>query len=262
MSATNKNFRIFLVLLAHDIKLLSTNIFSAILDSVAPLIAQTITFGYLFPLLGMPSYMIAPIYLGGMLSLFMQLGFTLTIKTSYDLTYNRFIDYQITLPISKRWLFAAFIINNMIEVILITLPLFGIGIIILKPQFNLALTNWFGLTLIYFLILAFFSTLYSAIAYTAQLRWILDNAWPRVLVPLWSLSSAIVLWKKTFAWSPIIGYIMLFSPFTYVAEGLRSAMLDTPEYISWQICALMLLLFISINLSVFAYGIKKRLDPV
>lgn len=232
------------------------------LDCIAPLVTQTITFGYLFPIIGMPPSMIAPVYLGGMLALFMQLGFTLSMKTGFDLTYNRFIDYHITLPLPKRWLFGAYILNNMLEVALITFPLFGIGIFILKPQFNLAHTHWAGLFFTYLLVLAFFSTFYLTLAYTATLNWLLDNAWPRLLVPLWTMSSALVTWKKAFAWSPHIGYIMLLSPFTYVSEGLRSALLNNEDYIAWPLCCAIIILYIIVNLLILRFGIKKRLDPL
>jgi ABC-type multidrug transport system permease subunit len=262
MQLLSKSFRIFLVLVQHDIKLLSATLKSALLDSIAPLVTQTITFGYLFALLGMPKSMVAPIYLGSLLALFMQLGYSLAMRTGFDLTYNRFVDYHITLPVSKRWLFAAYMVNNMLEVLLISLPLISIGIAILHSQFDFSHANWIGVVIMYALTLAFFSSLFLALAYTAQLKWIMDNAWPRLLVPLWLFSSGLVIWKNTYAWNPSVAYVMLLSPFTYIAEGLRASMLGNENFIPWPYCALMLIIFIAINLFVLSLGIKKRLDPV
>ncbi|MDR3550683.1 MAG: hypothetical protein P4L31_04675, partial [Candidatus Babeliales bacterium] len=109
MNSFKKNVRIFQALISRDFKLLTKNYSSMLGDCLPILFAQTITFGYLFHLFGMPSSMIAPIYLGSMFSLLSQIGFTITLKTGFDLEYNRFIDYQMTLPLSKRWLFASFI---------------------------------------------------------------------------------------------------------------------------------------------------------
>lgn len=262
MSDLGRNFSIFLVLVRRDCKLLSSNIFSLALDCLPALFVQVVTFGYLFPLFGMPSSMIAPSYLGSMLGLFLQLGFTLTMKIGFDLEHNRFIDYQMMLPISRGWLFAAYTINNMIEIAVITIPLLTIGVILLHKFFIIASINWFVVAFMYALILIFFSTFFLAIGYTFNITWILDNVWPRILTPLWWVSGALMMWKKVHAWSPSIAYAMLASPMTYVAEGIRSAFIDNDQFIAWYICALVLMTCISINCVCFMYGMKKRLDPV
>jgi len=256
------NARIFCVLISRNLFLFSRQLKSTLTDCIPPLFTQIITFGYLFPLIGMPSSMIAPIYLGSMLTLFLQLGYAMVMKTGFDLHYNRFIDYHITLPISKRWLFGSYIINHMLEVLLITLPLYTIGILVLHKQFDIAHINVYALTLMYLFILTFFSTFFLAISYTATVHWIMDNVWPRILVPLWWFSSALVTWKKIFAWSPSISYIMLFSPITYIAEGMRSALLGTDQFIGWHYCILILCGFIVLNVIALNYGIKRKLDPV
>jgi hypothetical protein len=256
------NARIFFALLSRDIKLLSTHILSMFIDCIFPLTTQVLTFGYLFPLLGMPSSMIAPIYLGSMLSLFLQMGFTTVMKVAFDLNNNRFIDYQITLPISKRWLFASYITHHMIELALITIPLYVIGILILHNNFDMAQASVCGIICMALLIFVFFATFFNAIAFSFPLQWILENTWPRILVPLWWMSSGLVIWKLVHAWWPLLSYIMLLSPFTYIAEGLRSSLLGNEKFIAWQWCALALVGFIIINIFALKRGVKKRLDPV
>lgn len=262
MNSFRKNIGVFQALISRDFRLLTKNYSSMVGDCLPILFAQVITFGYLFHLFGMPSSMIAPIYLGSMFSLLSQIGFTVTLKTGFDLQYNRFIDYQMTLPLSKRWLFASFIVSNIIEVALATIPLFALGIGILHNHFDISSINWFIATGMYTIILIFFSTFFLAIGYTMPLTWIIDNIWPRVLAPLWWVSAGLMIWKKAYAFWPAVGYCMLFSPFTYVAEGMRSALIGGDQFIPWYICASVLIVFIGINCTVLTYGLKKKLDPV
>lgn len=258
----SNNVYIFLALLSRDFKLLRANILSMFIDCIAPLITQVLTFGYLFPLLGMPTSMIAPIYLGSMLSLFLQLGFSAVMKIAFDLNHNRFIDYQITLPIDKRWLFASYIVNHVIELILITLPLYTVGILVLRANFDITHASLLGVICMALLIFLFFATFFYAIAFSFSLQWILENTWPRILVPLWWISGGLVMWKLVYAWWPFLGYLMLLSPFTYIAEGLRSSLLGTEKFIAWPFCALALVIFIAFNIFALKRGIIKRLDPV
>ncbi len=143
-----------------------------------------------------------------------------------------------------------------------TIPLFIIGIGILHNHFDFAAINWLGAVSMYMIIVTFFSTFFLAIAYTMKLEWILDNTWPRVIAPLWWMSAGLMIWQKAYTLWPHMGYVMLCSPFTYVAEGMRSVLLGDSQFISWHICIVMLMFFIAINCTAITYGIKKRLDPV
>lgn len=262
MDSLRRNFKIFIVLIRRDFKLLTSNLLSVLIDCFPVLVVQVITFGYLFPLMGMPQSMIAPAYLGSMIILFLQLGFTLTMKIGFDLEYNRFIDYQMTFPISIPWLFAAYTVNTMVEIAVVTIPLFTVGIAILHAYFIFSAINWFVVALMYLLVLTFFSTFFLAIGYTFNITWIMDNIWARILTPLWWFSAGLMVWKKVYAWSHATAYLMLASPMTYIAEGIRSAFLDNDLFIPWYMCASIITLCIGINCVCFMYGMKKRLDPV
>ncbi|MCX5921850.1 MAG: hypothetical protein NTX86_00815 [Candidatus Dependentiae bacterium] len=260
--STLKNARILRVLISKDLKMIAANVSSIIIDCIPPLIVQVTTFGYLFPLLGTPSAMIAPTYLGSMTSLLFHLGYAFVLKTSFNLEHDRFIDYHLTLPIPKRWLFASFIINHMLEVAIVTLPLFTIGVGLLHTHFNLAAISWLGIAIVYPLILAYFSTFFLAFSYSLSLSWIMANSWPRILAPMWWIGATLVVWKKVYLWQPWIAYCMLLNPITYAAEGIRAAFLGNQDFIPWPLCAVMLSIFIVFNCVCLVYGVKKRLDPV
>lgn len=256
------NFYIFCALISRDIKWVKQNFITTMLDCLGPLITQIITFGYLFPLFGMLASMVGAVYLGSILNLFVQLGYALVLKIAFDLNANRFIDYHLTLPLPKKWLFASYIISHMIETAIVTIPLIFGGIVCLQQYIPLANINLLGFCAIFFAMLAFLSTFFFMLGYSFKLSWILDNIWPRILVPMWLFSAGLVPFKKVFAWWPNLGYVFLISPITYIAEGLRSTLIGGSDYIAWHYCVVPLACWTVINLMLLTNRIYKRLDPV
>lgn len=261
-NTTYRHARIFWVLLSKDIKLLTARLDALFLDCIAPLVTQVLTFGYLFPLLGMPNSMIAPVYLGSMMTLLIQLGFTFLIRVAFDIKDTHFIDYQNTLPISKKWLFSSYIVSNMIETAIAAIPLITAGLLVLHNYVSFEHTSVIALLAVIIMNLLFFATFFLACAIYYDFNWLINNMWPRRIIPLLSLSASLVIWSKAYAWSPTLGIIMLFSPFTYAVEGMRSSILGSQEYLSPLTCLGSLALFISINIIVLTKGIRKKLDPV
>jgi hypothetical protein len=262
MDTILNHFRIFNALLSRDIKWMLHNLSTTIIDCLAPLATQIISFGYMLPLFGMATSMIGAVYLGSILNLFVQLGYALVLKIAFDLNANRFIDYHLTLPIPKKWLFASYIISHMIETALVTIPLILGGILCLQQYIPFAAINWFGFACIFIAMLAFLSTFFLMLGYSFTLPWILDNIWPRILVPMWLFSAGLVPFKKISMWWPNLGYVMLISPITYIAEGLRSALLGTDQYLAWEYCLIPLMIWTILNLALLTNRIYKRLDPV
>lgn len=256
------NFRVFLALMRKDMRIAFANLPGLFLDCLFPALAQIIMFGHLFPLLGMPTAMIGPVYLGSIMPLFFQLGYSLTMHLGFDMESNRFIDYQLTLPLSKPWLLATYVVTNMVETGLAIAPLIALGIALLPAHFTIANIDWFGLALIFPLILLFFSTFFLVIAFRYDFWWIRSNFWPRRMLPLFFLSAGLVTWNKVFIFWPLLAYAMLISPITYVTEGLRSTLLGGHDYISVVYCIIALSIFVGINCALLATGVRTKLDPV
>jgi len=262
METYKSHFRIFCALLSRDIKWMKQNFIKTMLDCLGPLITQIITFGYLFPLFGMAASMVGAVYLGSILNLFVQLGYALVLKIAFDLTSNRFVDYHLTLPLPKRWLFASYIVSHMLETAIVTIPLIFGGIVFLQQYIPFTNINFMGFICIFIAMLGFLSTFFLMLGYSLVLSWILNNIWPRILVPLWLFSAGLAPWKVVYAWWPNLGYVMLISPITYIAEGLRSTLLGGSGYLPWQWCILALILWTIVNLLLITNRIQKRLDPV
>src|SRR6266404_1128407 len=137
MNSFSRNIATFRALLARDMKVLKHRLRSLIVDGLTLMFVTVLVFGYLLPLLGMSTQLIAPIFLGNSLSFFLaSLGYNFATRMTYDLKFNRFIDYFLTLPLPKRWLFTYFITSFIIEASIVTLPLITFGIILLGNNFG------------------------------------------------------------------------------------------------------------------------------
>lgn len=179
-----------------------------------------------------------------------------------DITGEKTIQYQLTLPI-KQWLvfFKIGIANAYRSFIgsLFILPIgalyiyFAKGLVfspkgLLKYYFLLILTNifcgFFGLFITSFM------------TKVADLR----NIRMRIIFPMWFLAGFNNSWGLMHSVAPKMAYFSLLSPFVYVMEGARAALLGQDGFINYWVC----LSVISVStVFVAVVGIKrlqKRLD--
>ena len=69
---------------------------------------------------------------------------------------------------------------------------------------------------------------YLSIRFTPNVY--LDNMWPRVLGPMFTLGCLLFTWNRIHSFSPKVSYLFLLSPVTYCVEELRHAVfLPTPN---------------------------------
>ena len=123
MNTFHHNISIFFALITRDIKVLRLRLKDLIIDGLILVCVTVLIFGYLLPLLGMPTSLIAPVFLGNSLCFFLaSLGYNFAMRMVYDLKFNRFIDYFLTLPLPKRWLFSYFVASFIIETSIVTWP--------------------------------------------------------------------------------------------------------------------------------------------
>ncbi len=253
---------VFLVLVRRDLIMIRKRLRGLFITGIIQLAVAVILFGKLFPTMGIPAEMIAPLYLGSMCAQMLFLGNTMGFRNVYDIKYHRVIDYHITLPIPKRWLFASSIVYFVIESLIITLPLMTLGIIWLAPQFHMAQPNFIAFALVYLISLIFFGLMFLALSFYYEPNWFMENLWPRRISILLGLSPIFFLWKKVYAFSPKVALSMLISPLTYPVEGLRSTLLGSDNYIAWYLCIPAIIFFSYLATILLTVGVKKRLDPV
>ncbi|NRB21537.1 ABC transporter permease [Candidatus Dependentiae bacterium] len=256
------NFRIFCAIVRREWTVIKKRLWKLIIDGLVVMIGLVFSFSHLFPLLGMPKKLIAPIYLGNIITSLFIMGYTLAHRIVYDVKDNKFINYQMTLPLPKRWLFAAYVTAFVIEFFLVTVPLFVAGILIIKADINFANTSILSFAAIYLISLVFFALFYLGISLFFDFIWFRDNIWPRLLHPLLILSPIFVPWKLAYKFSPSIGIFFLINPLTYVVEGFRSSLLGNEQFINNIYCTLVVVLLMIPTTYLVYRGVHKRLDPV
>jgi len=257
-----QNFRVFLQLIRRDIKVLKSNIISVLIDNLCMLCVVILTFGYLLPKMGMEKNLIGPIFIGQTLSHLFEIGFSLATKIVQDIKFNKFIEYQLGLPISVGWLITAYIVNFIIEASVITLPMLTLGILILGKKFIIYKTSWLGFIVIYTLVTIFFAALFMLYSFAYEYTWFWNNIWPRRIEPLYDFGCIYFLWKKLYAFSPVLGTLFLLNPVTYATEGTRAALIGGNQFIHILFCIIGLTIAILLILYLLKDRVRKRLDHI
>lgn len=256
------NARVFLVLLHRDLKVLKGRLVSMFFDNIMLLLANVAMFGYLLPLMGMSKTLIGPLFIGYVVMSFFEIGFSLALKIVYDIKSSRFIDYQVSLPISTNWLLAEYVANFAIEATVITLPILLFGTLLLGDRFVIVQTNWLAFLLMYLLVILFFATLFLYYSFAYSYDWFSINIWTRRLEPLFLFGSVFIIWKKLYAFSKLLGFLFLFNPVTYAAEGIRATLIGGNGFLPIWTCMLGVSIGTVLNWFLLVPAMQKKLDLV
>lgn len=262
MNSLSTNLKISRVLLTRDMYVIRQNLARLWIDSAVVLFLEVILFGSFIPLMGLPVTMVAPIFLGSAIG---QAFFKITTKafeSIRDIHFTKFIEYHLTLPLPKSWLFAQMILSNVIEALVGIIPFIIVGIIALHSFFDITPFGFIKGILFFVLVTVFLNIAALACSYYYEYSWFMSNIWPRRFGLMYALSPMYFSWQQAYIFSPRVAQALLANPLTYCSEGFRSAMLESDAYILLPICSGMLFVFACIAVAVLRTGIKKRLDPV
>lgn len=249
-------------LMYRDIRFMIFQLPNRMIDAAILVLMQVLAIGQFLPLMGMPTSLTAPLFIGTITQIVFSAAYSISFRYISDLNKEKFINYQLTLPVSKTMLFAQIIISFMIEVAFINIPIIFLGSFFLGPLFSLHNAQWIGGIIMYLLSLFFYSLLFIYLAFSSPYTWFLDNVWARRLSPLFLLGCGYFTWKKLYAFNAAIGILVLANPLTYIHEGLRSALLGTQEYLPLWVCMLATSLFCLLCAFLLSRAVIKRLDPV
>ena len=140
--------RVFCTLLWRDVKVLRAIVKDLLINGLFFVFIQTVLYVYLFPLMGVPAERTVPLFLGLVVALLAVSGFHRTYRVILDLHENRFINYQLTLPLPKTLLFAEYLTMYCLEFFLqVIIPFITIGLI-MGPAMNFAAAHLFTLLLV------------------------------------------------------------------------------------------------------------------
>lgn len=254
--------RTFWALIYRDIRFIIDSLPGRLIDGCIIVIMQTLVIGKFLPLIGMPKELIGPLFIGMITQIVFSSAYGIAFRQANDLKKSKFINYQLALPLNKKWLFGQIILSFMIEVAFISLPLIALGSIFLSSYFTIQTSSLAATAFMYILSLLVYSSLFIYLVYSCDFNWFLDNVWARRLTPLFFFGCGYYTWKKLYAFNSGLAVLTLLNPITYVHEGLRNVLLTGGEFIPLWICVCMTIIFCSALMIGLKSAIKRRLDPV
>jgi|GEM_PF-4383582 len=235
----NKQWHVFKALCARDFMVLRATIRSEIIDALILVVLQFINYVYFLPLLGMNKTLVAPLLAASIASFFINSAFDRGINDSADIAFAQFIKYRMTLPLTLTTLFIQKMSMHIVSLALVSLP--SVFILLFYVRDSLTVLGLLAFWGIYFCALLWVASLIIAIAYGTRFFWFIDNIWTRVLMPILFFGCQYFSWKAAYAVSPLIGVLYALSPVTYINEGIRSALLQSDQFLPVSICALVLI---------------------
>lgn len=255
------NFFIFTVLIQRDLRGLGSNLKNIVIDAVILSSFFALVYGRFFPALGMAVELSFPLALGHFVNSIISTSFHRSMAIKSDLEFKKFINYQITLPLSKNWLIAEYITSFTIDLVLSMLPVLILTIILLSSMITFQV-NFIAFILIYFLSALFFANFMLTLVFIFDWQWFVNNTWERILNPIIQFGCIFYVWKKLIGFSLPLTVITLFSPITYVSEGLRASILGSEDYLP-MIVSISVLLVLDILMIIPLYKMfNKKLDLI
>lgn len=253
---------IFYALLRRDLKVILQTMRDTIIDSAIIVIFTYLVYGHFLPLMGLSQALIAPIFLGINVLVLINIMYDRALRDAIDLDFTRFIDYQIGLPISLGWLMMKYIISYVLDILLawITIAIFGFALFYRSLNITMSSLPFFLATIL--LIIFVLATGFLIEVFTVSFEWFRENTYPRVIMPGMLLGCIYYPWYQVAALFPMIKFLLLLSPVTYMVEGLRATMLDSGTFISIWICWLVLLSILCINVVILYRQMRKCIDAV
>ncbi len=198
---------------------------------------------------------------GNMVLILMVISFTLAAPLLFDFEEERFIDYQISilrphLVILERILFSS------LFCFVVMLPFFPMAKLILRTSFDTTHTSWSLVFLISYLGSLCCCAFHYLIVCAMKGSEYLPSLWMRIEIPLLILGGYIAPLHTILKLWPTFGYIVFLNPYLYVAEGFRSAILGTSEYLSISACAAGLIGFSILFTLLTFYFFRKKTDHI
>jgi hypothetical protein len=179
----------------------------------------------------------------------------------FDVEGDRFIDYQLTLLPPRLLLFELITFPALFSFI-IALPFFPFARLVLPHYFNELNTAWIGLIAMILVSSYFFASYVMLAMCVIKKSMYVRQFWIRCNWPLVILGGFWLPWMMLKKHFPLYSLIALLDPFTYITEGLRSALVGNDQFIAYPICIMTLFLFSIIFNLLSCYFFKQKLDHI
>lgn len=256
------NLRVLRALLLRDFIALKQIAPGMFLDNLFLLFSAIAIFGYVLPSMGMRPELIAPLFLGQTIISFVQIAHSIAAILTRDIEKSQLIYYHSSIPLPHSFLLARFTISFVIKSLIITIPLLGVGILLLGEKFIIIKAHPLLFCIVYILSLVYAGTLFLFFSFNHTYEWFRWNLWTRRIEPLFIFGSITVTWKPLYEFSKPLGLIFLCNPLTYAAEGIRTTLIGGNNFLPFWACCLGLCGGITMNWLLLVPAMNKKLDLV
>ena len=201
------------------------------------------------------------LFTGSILLTILVITYKLSAPLFFDILYDRFIDYQITIMHPRLFITEHVLFTTLFSFIL-AFPFFSMGKLILGTGLDTTLTNWYAVFVMLFCT-ALLGTTYNLLAVCIMKHpGHTEYLWMRINLPLMFLGGFTVPWHIMMRVSPFLGYVTLLNPLLYMTEGLRQAFIGGPQFLSLWICITVLCAWSAILFMFTLIVFKKRMDHI
>lgn len=228
----NKVFwKVFFQLIRKDLVIFRKEYFGKIVDMLISFCGWVVVFGYFVPSMGMESSYGLFITVGAIASfgIFDIIGQSSVLIS--DIQGDRTISYLLLLPISPSAIFCSIAISWSLQSLMLAIPLYFVGKLLFWQQFGLNEITWHQLFLMMLTVNVFFGFFALWIASVLHKVRDISRIYFRFLNPLFVFGCYFYTWQVAFDLSPVIGYLFLMDPFSYVMEISRTAILGQEGYL-------------------------------
>lgn len=252
--------RIFIELLKTDLFLLRKTIINKFINSciwVSTVVAVT---NYLMPYFGLSQTYGTFMAIGTVVSCSGFEVYPQLANFVADLEGNKTITYYLTIPIPNWLLLVERACFSAINSFLISTFGFLTCKLVLGSGLDLGVIHYPKL-LLSCIIISFLFGFFALwlVTFTKDMM-NLENAFMRIVYPMWFLGGFQFTWAVLYSFSPTIALINLLNPYTYAMEGMRAAALGQTGYLPFGYCMLALVEFVIIFAWWSIIRLKKRLD--
>lgn len=253
---------VFFQLIRKDLTVFKRSFGKKFVDTAILFITNVLAFGYFLQQEGAHKGYAAFFVVGAIASFgFIEIVGKVGIQLA-DMGGDRTISHTLVMPIRSRMVFYYMGISWALTSILMCIPLFPLGKLLVFTEWNLAAVSWWRLAIMLVTANLFFG--YFALWLTGILKNMTDlnQLWLRYIAPMWMFGGYVYSWASAYALSPVVGYISLINPMMYVMEGMRAAALGQKGYLPFWMSLLMLWVFIFACAFHANKRLRKKLDCV
>lgn len=234
---------VFFQLLRRDLTVFLDGFGGRLFNIGCWLVPNVIVFNQILPLLGVQADYGIFVLMGGIatVGLFTSVSGIPTLLT--DITDNQAIYYYLSLPLAQWLVFVRYAISFSVNATLIAISLLPLSKLILWNSMNLSHFSLLKFLIIFPVLQLFFG--FFALALAAGIANIdqYENAWVRVVFPLWFLGGYQFPWAAMHQQLPLLSYVVLANPIMYALEGFRAAVLGQAGYLNFWLCVVILLAY-------------------